>query len=183
MNINRYESALEAILFAAGESVTRSKLAYCLQLDEKDIKSIMLGLIDKYDGENRGIKIIQLNDAYQMCTNEEFFDFVGRLVKVPEKKQLSPALLETLAIIAYKQPVTKAMIEDIRGVDASHAVNKLMELKLISEAGRLDAPGKPILFSTSEDFLKYFGLKSLSELPSLPEVSEGDLEGFADKLF
>jgi len=182
MNINQYESALEAILFASGESVTRAKLAYCLELDEKDIKSIITGLADRYEAENRGIKIIQVDDAYQMCTNEIYFDFVARLVKSPEKKALSPALLETLAIIAYKQPVTKAMIEEIRGVDAAHAVNKLMEFRLIREAGRLDVPGKPILFSTSEDFLKYFGLKNLNELPNLPDVTVDDLDGFVDKL-
>ncbi|MCL2565472.1 MAG: SMC-Scp complex subunit ScpB [Defluviitaleaceae bacterium] len=177
MNIDKYENALEAILFASGESVELSKLAYCLELDERDIKPIITNLIDKYENENRGIKIIQINDAYQMCTNEDYFEFVSRLIKAPAKKQLSPALLETLAIIAYKQPVTKAMIEEIRGVDAYHAVNKLMEFKLICESGRLDAPGKPLLFSTSEEFLKYFGLKNLRELPNLPDISLEDLEG------
>lgn len=176
MNISRYESAVEAILFAGGESVALSKLAYCLALGEEETRLIIAGLKAKYEAGNRGIKILELNDAYQMCTNEQYYDFVSRLVKATERKQLSPALLETLAIIAYRQPVTKAMIEEIRGVDASHAVNKLMEFKLVSEAGRLDAPGKPILFKTSEDFLKHFGLRSLKELPDLPEVSEEDLE-------
>lgn len=176
MNVNQYESALEAILFANGESVELSKLAYCLEIDEKTLKPIMTRLMDKYESENRGIKIIQANDSYQMCTNENYFEFVSRLVRAPAQKQLSPALLETLAIIAYKQPVTKAMIEEIRGVDAHHAVNKLMEFKLVCESGRLDVPGKPILFSTSEEFLKYFGLRNLSELPNLPEISLEDIE-------
>ena len=176
MDIKKYESALEAILFASGESVELAKLAYCLDLDERTTKSLITNMIDRYDSENRGIKIIRIDSAYQMCTSDKYFEFVSRLIKAPAKKALSPVLLETLAIIAYKQPVSRSMIEDIRGVDASHAVNKLLEFNLICEAGRLDAPGKPILFATSEEFLKHFGLSSLDELPKLPEVSEEDLE-------
>ena len=176
MDIKRYENALEAILFASGDSVELSKLAYCLDLDEKTTKLMLANMMDKYADDNRGIKIIRINDSYQMCTSDDYFEFVGRLIKAPIKKALSPVLLETLAIIAYKQPVSRAMIEEVRGVDASHAVNKLLEYNLIHEAGRLDAPGKPILFATSDEFLKHFGMSSLEDLPKLPEISEDDLE-------
>ena len=183
MNVNQYENALEAILFASGESVELSRLAYCLELDEKTLKSLITRMMDRYETENRGIKIIQINDSYQMCTSEEYFEFVSRLVKAPIQRTLSPVILETLAIIAYKQPVTRSMIEEIRGVDVSHAVNRLLEIGLICEAGRLDAPGKPILLATSEEFLKRFGLRNLSELPKLPDVSADDLdEGYLEKL-
>jgi len=179
MDIKKYENALEAILFASGESVELAKLAYCLGLDEKTVRLLLTNMMDRYEFENRGIKIIRINNSYQMCTSDEYFEFVGRLIKAPTRKALSPVLLETLAIIAYKQPVSRAMIEEIRGVDASHAVNKLLEFNLICEAGRLDAPGKPIVFATSDEFLKHFGLSSLEELPKLPEVSPEDLdEGF-----
>ena len=171
VNINEYECAVEAILFASGESVELSKLAYCLELEEADLKPIIESLMNKYEGEERGMKIIQLNDAYQMCTNEIYYDFVSRLVKAPSKKVLTQTLLETLAIIAYKQPITKSGIEDIRGVNAEHAINKLVEYRLICEVGRMETPGKPILFGTTDEFLKYYGLQSLSELPDQPEIS------------
>ena len=176
MDIKKHENALEAILFASGDSVELSKLAYCLSLDEKTTKLLLANMIDRYAEENRGVKIIRINDAYQMCTSDDYFEFVSRLIKAPVKKVLSPVLLETLAIIAYKQPVSRAMIEEVRGVDATHAVNKLLEYNLIREAGRLDAPGKPILFATSDEFLKHFGMSGLEDLPRLPEISEDDLE-------
>ena len=171
VNINEYECAVEAILFASGESVELSRLAYCLELDEKSLKSIIERLMDKYSGESRGMKIIQLNDAYQMCTNEIYYDFVSKLVKAPSKKVLTQTLLETLAIVAYKQPITKSGIEDIRGVNAEHAINKLVEYRLIFEVGRMETPGKPILFGTTDEFLKYYGLQSLNDLPEQPEIS------------
>ena len=171
MDIDKYENAVEAILFASGESVELSKLAYCLELDEKTLKAIINRLMDKYSMEKRGMKIIQVNDAYQMCTNEIYYDFVSKLVKAPSKKVLTQPLLETLAIIAYKQPITKSGIEDIRGVNADHAVNKLVEYRLICEVGRMEAPGKPIIFGTTDEFLKYYGLKSLYELPDPPEIT------------
>jgi len=183
VNINEYENAVEAILFASGESVELSRLAFCLELDEKTLKSIITRLMDKYSGENSGIKIIQVNDAYQMCTNEIYYDFVSKLVKAPSKKVLTQTLLETLAIIAYKQPITKSGIEDIRGVNADHAVNKLVEYRLVCEVGRLDAPGKPILFGTTDEFLKYYGLKSLRDLPEQPEITlEQIMEEFPGSL-
>ena len=183
MNINEYESAIEAILFASGESVELSRLAYCLELDEKNLKALIHRLIDKYAEENRGMKIIQVNDAYQMCTNEIYYDFVSKLVKAPSKKVLTQTLLETLAIVAYKQPITKSGIEDIRGVNADHAINKLVEYKLICEVGRMETPGKPILFGTTDEFLKYYGLKTLHDLPSLPEITlEQIMEEFPGRL-
>ena len=183
MDVNKYENAIEAILFASGDSVELSKLAYCLDRDEDTVKSVLADMARRYDEENRGLKIIRIDNAYQMCTSDKYFEFVARLIKAPAKKALSPVLLETLAIIAYKQPVSRSMIEEIRGVDATHAVNKLLEFNLICEAGRLDAPGKPILFATSEEFLRHFGLSGLDELPKLPDVSSDDLEErFLDRL-
>lgn len=184
MSIDEYESAIEAILFASGESVEISRISHCLEIDEKTVKSITARLMDKYTTQKRGIKIIQTNDSYQMCTNEKYYDFVGKLVKAPSKKMLTQTLLETLAIIAYKQPITKSGIEEIRGVNADHAVNKLVEYQLVCETGRMDTPGKPILFGTTDEFLKYYGLKNLSELPDLPDISLEEIKGeFPDGLF
>ncbi len=172
MTIKELESVVEAILFASGEIVSVKSIAYATEQDEKTIKTVISNMIDKYKVENRGIRIIQVEDGYQMCTNAEYFNYIKKLYQAPVRKVLSTTLLETLAIIAYKQPVTKGQIEEIRGVSADHAVNRLVEYGLVKEEGRLDAPGKPILFGTSDEFLRYFGFNSLNNLP----VSNTDLE-------
>ena len=171
MSVPKLESAIEAILFAAGDMVSLSKLAESIEQDVKTTKGIIDRLIGKY-GRTRGVNIIEVGDCYQMCTNPDYFSYVGKLVKIEPKKVLTQTLLETLAIVAYKQPVTKSQIEQIRGVNADHAVNKLVEYGLVIEKGRQDSPGRPILFGTSDEFLKYFGLSSLSRLP----VLESDYE-------
>ena len=121
--------------------------------------------MDKYEENDRGIKIIELDGAFQMCTKKEHYETILKITHIPKKHVLTDVLLETLSIVAYKQPTTKAQIEAIRGVNSDHAVNKLVEYNLICELGRLDAPGRPILFGTTEDFLRHFGLQSLNDLP------------------
>ena len=130
-------------------------------------------MMDKYDAEDRGVRIIELEDAFQMCTKTQMYEYLIRVAKQPKKYVLTDVLLETLSIIAYKQPVTKLEIEKIRGVKSDHAVNKLVEYNLVCERGRMDAPGKPILFGTTEEFLRRFSIQSVEDLPSLnPEQME-----------
>lgn len=130
-------------------------------------------MMDKYEAEDRGVRIIELENAFQMCTKKEMYEYLIRVAKQPKKYTLTDVLLETLSIIAYKQPVTKLEVEKIRGVKSDHAVNKLVEYNLVCEKGRLDAPGKPILFGTTEEFLRRFDIRSVDDLPSLnPEQVE-----------
>ncbi len=170
MTIKQLKSAAEAILFASGEAVDIKDIASALEQDVKTMSSIMAELMDDY--EERGVQIIQIDTSYQMCTRSEYFDCIKKLYQAPKRKVLSTTLLETLAIIAYRQPVTKGQIEEIRGVSADHAVNKLVEYNLVDEVGRLDVPGKPILFGTTDEFLRYFGFKALENMPELPEVGD-----------
>lgn len=126
-------------------------------------------MMDRYQEEDRGIQIIELDNSFQMCTKKEMYEYLIRVANTPKKQVLTDVLLETLSIIAYKQPVTKMEIEKIRGVKSDHAVNKLVEYNLVCEAGRLDAPGRPILFATTEEFLRCFGVSSLEELPLIKQ--------------
>ncbi|MDE6357324.1 MAG: SMC-Scp complex subunit ScpB [Eubacteriales bacterium] len=169
MDIEKAEGIIEAILFATGDSISLKNIAIAIEKDEKITKEIMDNLINKYNLENRGIKILQIEDSFQMCTNPEFFSYIKGLYSIPQKKTLSQTLLETLAIIAYKQPITKAQIENIRGVNSDHSVNTLVKYGLIEEKGRLDVIGKPILFGTTEEFLKYFGFSNLNQMPPLED--------------
>ena len=167
MEISKIESAIEAILFTMGDSVETSKIAYAIGHDEKTTKKIIHQMMDKYNTEERGIRIIELDDSFQMCTKKEMYDYMIRIANQPQRHVLTDVVLETLSIIAYKQPVTKLEIEKIRGVKSDHAVNKLVEYNLVEEKGRLDAPGRPLLFGTSEEFLRRFGIQSTEELPNL----------------
>lgn len=167
-NIN-YEAAIEAILFTMGESVELDKIAAALELDKKIARKYIQNLKERYDAEEHGIQIIELEDSYQMCTKNEMYEYLIRIAKQPKRRVLTDVLLETLSIIAYKQPITKAEIEKIRGVSSDHAVSKLVEYNLVTEIGRLDAPGRPMLFGTTEEFLRSFGVHSLEELPVLDE--------------
>lgn len=180
MDFSEKEKITEAILFASGDAVEIRDIAQVLEIEKNEAVKILENLKKKYDDDNRGITIIEVGDKYQMCTNTEYFNYLNKLFTKPKKKILSTTLLETLAIIAYKQPITKAEIEAIRGVNADHAVNKLVEYSLVRERGRLDTPGKPILFGTTEDFLRYFGYANLESLPNVPETDEITLEGFED---
>ena len=165
--------AVEAILFAMGESVSLSKIASAIGKDETEAKRLLEELKKQYQKKERGIQLIELEDSYQLCTKPELYDYLIKVAKQTKKHVLTDVLLETLAIVAYKQPVTKIEIEKIRGVKSDHAVNKLVEYDLVCEVGRLDAPGKPLLFGTTEEFLRRFGVQSVEELPSIaPEQLE-----------
>ena len=161
------ECALEALLFAAGEPVGIDEIARALEMDIQTARLLAENLRLKYEQYQRGISIAVLEDALQMRTNQRYFTHITRALGEVRRSKLTPALLETLAIVAYKQPITKPQIEQIRGVSADHAVNKLMEAGLLQEAGRLDAPGKPILFATTDNFLKYLNIDSIANLPKL----------------
>jgi len=169
MKLTKDEAAIEAILFISGEAVSLKKLSEIIQKDLHTTRNIIENLIARYRDEGRGIQIIEVNNAFQMCTSPQFFELIQSFYQNPKKFNMTQALLETLAIIAYKQPVTKANIEEIRGVRSDHVVNKLIEYNLVCEVGRMEAPGKPILFGTTEEFLRYFGFKNINELPQLQE--------------
>ncbi len=174
-DIQKAEAVVEAILFTMGESVELGKLADVLELDKKETRVILENLMKKYESDDRGIRIIELDGAFQMCTRGDLYEYLIKIAKAPRRYTLTEPVLETLSIIAYKQPVTKVEIDRIRGVSCDHAVNKLLEYNLVTELGRLDAPGRPLLFGTTEEFLRSFGVKSLEELP---ELSQTQLEDF-----
>ena len=169
MEEKNYEAIVEAILFTVGESVELEKLANVLELDKDKTKEVVENLKKRYETNVCGVQIMELDGAYQMCTKAEYYEYLIRIAKQPKKRVLTDVLLETSSIIAYKQPITKAEVEKIRGVSSDHAVNKLVEYNLVCELGRLDAPGKPMLFGTTEEFLRSFGVHSIDELPVLDE--------------
>ncbi len=171
---NELKAAVEAILFTMGESVEASKIAGALEITEKETIALIEELAKEYDENNRGMKIIELDGAYQMCTRDSMYDYLIKIAKQPRKYVLTDVLLETLSIIAYKQPVIKSEIEKIRGVSCDHAVNKLIEYNLVKEVGRLNVPGRPILLGTTEEFLRSFGLSGIDDLPEFNQdmVSE-----------
>lgn len=170
MEIKKLQGVIEAILFTMGESVELERIAAAIEHDEETTRKLINGLMDQYAEEGRGIRIIELDRSYQMCTKKEMYEYLIRIAKQPKRYVLTDVLLETLSIIAYKQPVTKLEIEKIRGVKSDHAVNKLVEYGLVEEVGRLDAPGRPLLFGTTEEFLRRFSVQSLDELPTLDPV-------------
>lgn len=164
-DIKKIEGQIEAVLFSMGEAVDRTQLAQALDLDVDTTVKIVHNMMDKYDAADRGVRIVELEGAFQMCTKSDYYDTLIKVVNVPRKHILTDVLLETLSIVAYKQPITRQEIEAIRGVSCVHAVNKLVEYNLIQEVGRLDAVGRPILFGTTDDFLRSFGVQSTDELP------------------
>lgn len=164
-SVIKNQAAIEAILFSIGDAVSSKELAKVLELDEKDVIKLLNDMMDRYESNDRGIRLVKLEDSYQLCTKNEYYDILSQLVNMPKKHNLTESLMETLSIIAYKQPVTRQEIEAIRGVSCVHAINKLVEYKLVTEVGRLDAIGRPILFGTTEDFLRSFGVTSMDELP------------------
>ena len=173
MEINKIEGIIEAILFTMGNSVEIEKIAGAIEHDTETTRRIIHNMMDKYEAEDRGIRIIELENSFQMCTKKETYEYLIKVAKQPKRYVLTDVALEALSIIAYKQPVTRLEIEKIRGVKSDHAVNKLIEYGLVCEVGRLDAPGKPILFGTTEEFLRRFSVQSIDDLPSLnPEQVE-----------
>ena len=173
---NRLENAIEAILLTMGESVEVSKNANAIGHDVETTKKLVHRLMDRYDDECRGIQIIELDNSFQMCSRKDYYPELVQIASQPKKHVLTVVLVETLSIIAYKQPKTRAEIEKIRGVKCDHAVNKLVEYELVMELGRLDAPGRPLLFGTSEEFLRQFGIKSLDDLPIINKEREEEFK-------
>ena len=169
----KLQGAIEAILFTMGNSVELSRIAATIEEDEDTTRELIHRMIQQYDEEDRGIQIIELDDSYQMCTKKEMYEYLIKIAKQPKRCVLSEVQLETLSIVAYKQPISRLEIEKIRGVKSDYAVNKLVEYGLIEECGRLDVPGHPIVFGTTEEFLRRFSIQNLDELPSLaPEQVE-----------
>lgn len=167
------EAIAEAVLFTMGRSVEVRQLAAAMGQSEDCARKAVLRLKNRYDKEKKGIQIIELEDAFQMCTRAQYYENLIRVASVPKRQVLTEVVLETLSIIAYRQPVTKMEIEKIRGVKSDHAVNKLIEYNLVCEVGRLDAPGRPALFATTVEFLRRFGIGSTEDLPGLnPEQEE-----------
>lgn len=167
------EAIIEAVLFAMGDSVEMEKLMHVLEMESEEIAKIIADMNERYKKADRGIYIVELENSFQLCTKPDLYEYLIKVAKAPRKYTMSDTLMETLSIIAYKQPVTRLEIEKIRGVSCDHAVNRLLEFNLIQELGRLDAPGRPLLFGTTEEFLRTFGVKSLGDLPSLnPEQVE-----------
>ncbi|MDD2979242.1 MAG: SMC-Scp complex subunit ScpB [Hespellia sp.] len=167
MEIEKLQGIIEAILFTMGDSVELEKIALAIEHDEKTTRKIIHNMMDRYNNADRGMRIIELENSFQMCTKQEAYEYLIRIAKQPKKFVLTDVLLETLSIIAYKQPVTKLEIEKIRGVKSDFAVNKLVEYGLVEEVGRMNVPGRPILFGTTEEFLRRFSVQSLDELPGI----------------
>ena len=170
MEQNDLQRALMAVLFAAGETVAASRLAESLQVDESEIHRECEALISALSYHRSGIRIVKLEDAYQMCSSAEMAEYVTKTLETRKPPKLSPSQLETLTVIAYYQPATKAYVETIRGVDSAYSVSALLTKKLIRECGRLNVPGRPILYETTPDFLRVFGLESLADLPDIEKV-------------
>lgn len=170
MEQNDLQRALMAVLFAAGEPVAASRLAESLQVDESEIHRECEALISALSYHRSGIRIVKLEDAYQMCSSAEMAEYVTKTLETRKPPKLSPSQLETLTVIAYYQPTTKAYVETIRGVDSAYSVSALLTKKLIRECGRLNVPGRPILYETTPDFLRVFGLESLADLPDIEKV-------------
>ena len=169
------QAVIEAILFSMGESVSKKQLMAALDIPEDLFFYLIDQLKRKYNRKDSGIRLLELDCSYQLCTRPEYYDQLIKIVNQPKKPKLTDVMMETLSIIAYKQPVTKQEIEAIRGVKCDHPVNKLLEYNLIREAGRLDAVGRPILFRTTEEFLRCFGVGSIKELP---EIEQDKVEDF-----
>ena len=173
MELQELEAQIEAILFTMGDAIEVERIAKALGHDTDTIRKVIRNMMDQYDALNRGIQIIELDNAFQMCTKQTMYEAIIKINHVPKKHVLTDVLLETLSIVAYKQPITRNEIEAIRGVSCEHVINKLIEYHLIKEVGRMNVPGKPILFGTTEEFLRNFGLVSLEELPIVkPEKIE-----------
>ena len=169
MEISELKKELEGIYFALGRSLPAATAAKAFDVSEEEVIKASEELATEYEENDRGIRLVRLEDSFQMCTAREIYPSLIKIAKQPKKAVLTNTLLETLSIVAYRQGVTKSAIAKIRGVNSDHSVNKLVEYDLIEEVGRMDAPGRPILFGTTEEFLRVFGIESLSSLPSLSD--------------
>ncbi len=180
LNETQAEAVIESVLFTMGDTVEIGKLAELTGRDLRSVKKILKKMQERYEKEDRGIMLTQFDTAVQLCTKPEMYEYLIKIAKSPRKMTLTDTVIETLSIIAYKQPVTRLDVENIRGVNCDHAINKLLEYDLITELGRLDAPGRPILFGTTEQFLRCFGVKSLEELPELSTVQIEEFKAQAE---
>lgn len=172
------KNIIESIMFAYGEPISIKELNYIIneELSQKEIEIMLQALIDEYQENNRGIQIIKLENKYQMCTNKDYASFIKKVLEPKKKKTLSQATLETLTIVAYKQPITKVEIEDIRGVKCDKVLQTLLENELIREAGRLNKIGKPIIYRTTDEFLKLLNIEKLDDLPDLETYNQENKE-------
>lgn len=175
MEIKKLQGAVEAILFASGDPVSIERIAQTLKLDKSTTSKLLKNIMDDFNGDNSGIRVVRLEDSYQMCTNPLYIDAVREVLDMRRNTPLSAAGMEVLAIIAYNQPVTKAFIEQIRGVDCSGVLGSLTSKGLVEERGRLELPGRPLLYGTTADFLRCLNISSLHELPPLPQKQD-DME-------
>ncbi len=173
MELEKIEATIEAVLFAMGDAVNVEKIAVAIGHDKETARKLVHQMMDRYNSRNGGMEIIELEDSFQLATRREYYEALIKVAKQPKKYALTDVQLEVLSIIAYKQPVTRQEVEKIRGVNSDHALNRLVEYGLVGEAGRLDAPGRPLLFGTTEEFLRNFGVRSAQELPAIrPELVE-----------
>ena len=176
MNIKNLEKTLEAVLFAVGEPIEIERLSQALEVDELILEHGLQNLKEKYDDTDSGICLLKLDNRYQICSRTEFADDIRKVLEVKKNTPLSQAAFEVLAIIAYNQPVTKSFIEQIRGVDCSGVISSLCQKQLIEEKGRLELPGRPLIYGTTSNFLRCFCLSSLEDLPKIPEKEETEEE-------
>lgn len=174
MNINEMTSALEAVLFACGEPLAIDRICNIFVIDIDTAEKVATALGDKLNSTDSGIKLVKLGNKYQLCTRSEYGDYIKAALDLRRKTPLSAAAFEVLSVIAYNQPITKAFIEQVRGVDCSGVITTLVEKQLIEEKGRLELPGRPLLYGTTDNFLRCFSVSSLSELPPLPREQTGD---------
>lgn len=172
MEIKEYKAAIEAILFANGEPIGADRLAELLELDNETVHRLAGDLMSEINTRSGGISMVRLDEQYQLCTRKEYSDLIRRALDIRRNTPLSQAAMEVLAIVAYNQPVTKAFVEQVRGVDCSAVIQGLMQKNLIEERGRLELPGKPLLYGTTPVFLRSFGVSKLDELPPLPQKEE-----------
>ncbi|MBE6798836.1 MAG: SMC-Scp complex subunit ScpB [Ruminococcaceae bacterium] len=185
MTVNEMIPAFEAVLFASGEPVEIDRFCQIFEVDDETVVSVMEMLRDRYENMNSAVKVIRLDFSYQLCTKKEYGDYIRTALDLRRRTPLSQAALEVLAVIAYNQPVTKAYVEQVRGVDCSGVVSTLVEKGLLEEKGRLELPGRPLLYGTTETFLRCFGLSSLDNLPEIPvdstlEDQNGQLKMLTD---
>ena len=174
MNDTELLATLEAVLFAVGEPIELIRLSQGLQISSEIIENSLHTLMDKYAASESGLCLLKLDDKYQLCTKKRFADSIRNVIEIKKNAPLSQAAFEVLAIVAYNQPVTKAFIEQIRGVDCTAVITNLSQKSLIEEKGRLDLPGRPLIYGTTPEFLRCFNLSSLNDLPELPEKEKND---------
>ncbi len=176
MNVNEMQAAAEAMLFACGEPLEIDRIAEILEIDVENAESLILNIAAKYDDSNSGIKLVKMDKKYQICTRKEYAEQVRDILDMKKNAPLSQAAFEVLAVVAYNQPITKAYIEQVRGVDCSGVISTLCQKGLIEEVGRLELPGRPLIYGTTAEFLKCFCINSLDDLPDIPELNEKPVE-------